>query len=85
MAEEKQPKEEAPEAADDAPEAPEKKAPPEPTAEEKVKQALKAQIKTLRSTRDEKRAEWTRSELDKNRRHVHRLRRKLRKLTKAAG
>lgn len=73
------------EAADGAAEAAEKPAPPEPTPEEKAKRAVKERIRALRSARDDGRGDWTQKQLNRNRRDIHRLRRQLRKLSKAAS
>lgn len=68
----------------EATEAPAKKAPPEPTAEQKAKQALRGRIKTLRKEREEGRGSWDGKKMNASRRQLHRLRRQLRKVAKAA-
>ena len=87
MADENQKAEDAPEEAADAAaeEVPAKKAPPELTAEQKARQALKKQIQEARKAREAGRGDWDRKKLDQARRDIHRLRRKLRRTVKAAG
>jgi hypothetical protein len=66
-----------------AEEAAEKKAPAELTPQQKAKQAIRKEIRALRTEREEKRASWDAKKLNQTRRELHRLRRKLRKTAKA--